>query len=147
MSFVLELAKYPFPSFLEGRCTSTVYLKWLNLKASTILRRDKKRRKPYTLTATVANYKEKIHNAVTAGGGCDPYTGEPLKWELISTWDTSQVHPDGYERKFALLPTVDHIHQDVLEFEICSWQINKAKSDLNPAEFVELCKNVAEFRS
>jgi len=147
MSLVLELAKYPFPSFLEGRCTPTVYLKWLDNKANTIFRRDKRRRKAFALTATKAVYKEKIHKAVTAGGGCDPYTGEPLAWDLINKWDTTQVHPDGYERKFALLPTVDHITPDVLEFGICSYQINKAKNDLGPAEFVELCKKVVQFRS
>ena len=57
--------------------------------------RDLKRCKPYTKESTVAIYKEKIHNAVTSGGQYDPYTGEPLAWELISTWDTSHSLPIG----------------------------------------------------
>lgn len=145
MPLVLDLAKYPLPSYLEGRCTPAVYCKWLNKRAWDVLVRDKRRHKPYALTATVSVYKGKIHAAVTASDGLDPYTGEPLAWELVGTWDTTHDQPEGYERKFTLLPTVDHITQDVFEFEICSWQINKAKSDLKPAEFVELCKKVVQF--
>jgi len=146
MPLVLDLAKYPLPSFLEGKCTPTVYYRWLHIKAATLLKRDKKRQKPYALTATEAVYKGKIHAAVTDGGQYDPYTGEPLTWELISKWDTSSKQPEGYKRKFALMPTVDHITPSVLEFEICSWKINDSKCDLAPAEFVELCKKVVEFR-
>jgi len=147
MSLVLDLVKYPLPSFLEGKCTPSAYFKWLDAKANTIFRRDRKRRKPYAIASTVAIYKGKVHNAVTSGGQYDPYTGEPLAWELVSTWDSSRDHPDGYKKKFALMPTIDHITPDVLEFEVCSWEINDAKCDLDPAEFVELCKKVVKFRS
>jgi len=104
------------------------------------------RKRPYAAAATKPVYKGKIHAAITAAGERDPYTGEPLAWELISKWDSSHEQPDGYKRKFALLPTVDHITPDVLEFGICSWEINDAKCDLAPAEFVELCKKVVQFR-
>lgn len=147
MPIMTELAKYPFPSFLEGRCTPSVYLKWLDVKVGTLFRRDKKRHKPYVLTASRSIYKSKIHAAVTGGGQYDPYTGEPLAWELISKWDTSHDQPEGYKKQFALMPTVDHITPDVLEFEICSWKINDAKCDLDPAEFVELCKKVVDHSS
>jgi hypothetical protein len=146
MSIIAEIVKYPLPVFLEGKCTPSAYFKWLNEKAETLCLRDKKRKKPYALNASKAVYKGKIHNAVTDGGEFDPYTGEPLAWDLISKWDTSHVHPDGYKKQFALMPTVDHITADVLEFEICSWKINDAKCDLNPAEFVELCRKVVQFR-
>jgi len=52
-------------------------------------------------------------------GEQDPYNGEKLQWELIGTWDSTHKQPDGYKKKFALLPTVDHIDPDMLEFEIC----------------------------
>ncbi|MGA2506368.1 MAG: hypothetical protein ABSF80_02715 [Chitinispirillaceae bacterium] len=146
MPLVLDLSQYPFPSFLEGRCTPAVYYKWLNKRADSVFTRDKKRRKPFALTATREAYKMKIHKAVVDGGLNDPYTGEPLAWDLIGTWDTSHKQPDGYEKRFTLLPTIDHITPDVLDFEIYSYQINKAKNDLNPAEFVELCKKVVQFR-
>ena len=146
MSIIADLAKYPLPSYLEGKCTPTVYYKWLRNKADTLLKRDKKRRRPYALAATVAVYKGKIHTAVTESGERDPYTGETLAWDLISTWDTSHDQPEGYKRRFALMPTVDHVTPDVLHFEICSLRINAAKSALSPAEFVELCQRVVLYR-
>ena len=82
------------------------------------------------MTITKAVYKGKIHNAVVESGERDPYTGQALDWALISKWDTSHAHPEGYKRRFALMPTVDHITPAVLEFEICSWQINVARSSL-----------------
>ena len=108
------------------------------------MKRDKKLRRPYALPATKATYKGKIHDAVMQNGERDPSTGDTLAWELISTWDTSHDQPAGYRKQFALMPTVDHVTVDVLDFEICSWQINAAKSDLSPSEFVELCKKVVQ---
>ena len=139
------LAKYPLPSFLQGKCKPSLYYKWLKNKADTLLKRDKNRGKPYALTATIAVYKGKIHDAVTIAGERDPFTGETLAWELIDTWDTSHDQPDGYKRRFALMPTVDHVTADVLQFEICSLKINDAKCDLTPAEFVDLCRQVVTY--
>jgi hypothetical protein len=138
--------RYPMPDFMEGQCASKTYSKWLRVKADTLLRRDKKRGKPYAAAATQGMYAAKIHQAVVRNGERDPYTGEALAWELIGTWDTSRKQPEGYKKKFALLPTVDHIDQDVLEFEICSWRANGCKSDLYPAEFVDFCKKVAAYK-
>jgi hypothetical protein len=143
---LLELAKYPLPVFLEGKCTHAVYFKWLTNKADTLLKRDQKRRKPYAMTVTKSVYKEKIHKAVMDNGQYDPYTGDSLKWELISTWDTSHDQPGGYKKHFALMPTVDHVDPDVLDFEICSLQSNDCKSDFRPEEFIEYCKKVVEHR-
>jgi hypothetical protein len=141
-----ELAAYPLPGFLAGRCSHTVYVKWLNNKADTLIKRDKKRGKPYAADVTASVYKNKIHEAVMNGGERDPYTGEALVWEQISTWDTKQQQPDGYKRKFFLMPTVDHVTEEALQFEICSWQTNDAKSIMRPGEFVEYCGKVMEFR-
>ena len=85
-------AQYPLPGFLEGICTVSVYDKWLDNKADTLLKRDKKRRKPYARAATDRLYKEKIHKAIIDNGRCDPFTGDPLDWKLIKTWDTSSTH-------------------------------------------------------
>jgi len=141
-------AQYPLPGFLEGICTVSVYDKWLDNKADTLLKRDKKRRKPYARAATDRLYKEKIHKAIMDNGQCDPFTGDALDWKLISTWDTSPARaPEpGYRKKFALMPTVDHIDPDLLEFEICSWMVNDCKSYLNPKEFVALCRRIANYR-
>jgi hypothetical protein len=140
------MSLFPLPKILAGRITPAQYEKWLGRKAERLRIRDKKEKRPYAFKASIAVYKALIHLAAVNTGELDPYTGERLCWELISTWDTSHEQPQGYERKFALLPTVDHVNPDVLEFEICSWKINKAKSDLGPAEFVELCKKVAGYR-
>jgi hypothetical protein len=141
-----ELIAYPLPKYLMGRCTPSMYIKWLNNKADTLLKRDKKREKPYAAAATVRQYKGKIHRAVMQSNGCDPYTGDALAWELIGTWDTSSRQPDGYKKKFGIMPTVDHVDPAALEFEICSWLTNDAKSDLNPDDFIKLCKRVVTFR-
>jgi hypothetical protein len=82
--------RYPIPAFLEGRCAPKTYSKWLRVKADCLLRRDKKRGKPYAAAATQGMYAQKIHEAVVQNGGRDPYTGEALAWELIGTWDTSR---------------------------------------------------------
>ena len=78
----------------------------------------------------------------------DPYTGDELRWDLIGAWDTGSVHDDSgkYKKQFALMPTVDHIDPEatILELEICSWQSNDCKTDLNPAEFVAFCEKVVE---
>jgi len=147
MSIIAELIKYPLPSFLEGRCTHPVYIKWLSNKGDSLFKRDLKRHKPYAANASLSRYKEIIHKAVMDGGQYDPYTGDALAWELISKWDTSHEQPEGYKRKFALMPTVDHVTPNVLEFEICSWQTNDCKADLSPAEFVEFCKKVVKYRT
>jgi len=142
----LELTHYVPPDFLAGRCDKTVYYKWLKVKANTLLKRDRKRGKPYALTVDQSVYMEKIHAAVIKCGERDPYTGDYLEWEKIGTWDTSVHHPDGYKRTFALMPTVDHIDPGALEFEICSWISNDCKSDLLPEELVAFCEKVTKYR-
>jgi hypothetical protein len=138
------MAKYPLPAFLEGHCEPSVFYKWVNCKARTLLRRDKRRGKPYAKTATRATYKDKIHQAVFESGERDPFTGDLLAWELIGTWDSSTTHSEEYERQYALMPTIDHSNPDILNFEICSWLVNDCKSYLTPDEFKVLCQKVAD---
>ena len=72
----------------------------VNKRADSVFTRDKKRRKPFALTATREAYKMKIHKAVVDGGLYDPlYRRNLLAWDLIGTWDTSHKQPDGYEKK------------------------------------------------
>jgi hypothetical protein len=137
-----ELVKYPLPAFLKGRCAPSEFYKWINNKADTLLKRDRKHGKPYARTATKATYKGKIYDAVIRSGERDPYTDDVLSWEMIGTWDTSTRHSENYKRQFALMPTVDHANPDVLEFEICSWLVNGCKSYLRPEEFTGLCQRV-----
>ena len=137
---------YPLPGFLSGVVTERAYNRWLHRKAQWIFHRDQKRGKPYTAKSTRALYKALIHLAIVDGGECDPYTGEKLAWELIGTWDTSREQPEGYEEKFARLPTVDHKDPNVLDFEIVSWRVNTCKNYLTPEKFIALCRLVARRR-
>ena len=131
---------------MQGRINPSVFIKWLNVKADSLLSGDKRRGKPYAQNVTQAQYKEHIYKAVMKSSDRDPYTGDALEWELIGTWDTSIDHSESYKKQFALIPTVDHVSPDALEFEICSWLVNECKSYLEPEEFVELCKKVVKNR-
>ena len=135
--------KYALPEFLNGRCAEGAYIRWLDRKAVAHVKRDRQRGNG---TATRESYMQAIHRAVIAGEGRDVYTGEPLEWELISTYDNDQSK-DGrreYKRQFALLPTVDHVGDGTgpADFVICGWRTNDCKNDLSREELVEFCRAV-----
>ncbi len=98
------------------------------------------------LIAPINTISITVDRRFPASGERDPYTNEALAWELIGAWDTDNDHPDGYKKEFALMPIVDHVASDALEFEICSWQVNDARSNMPPEEFLDLCKKVVCFR-
>jgi hypothetical protein len=139
-------AKYPLPSFLKGTVTQDAYVRWLGRKSIAHLKRDKKRG---NLTAVNEAYKLAIHRAVVESEGLDQYTGEPLDWSLISTYDNaaSKEHRRTYKASFALLPTVDHVGDGLgpADFKICGWRTNDAKHDLSHEGFVELCRLVVKW--
>jgi len=87
-----------------------------------------------------------IHKAVADGGGLDEYTGESLDWELISTYNNedSKRGRRAYKRKFAKLPTVDHVGDGTgpANFVVCGWRTNDCKNDLPREEFIEFCRAV-----
>jgi hypothetical protein len=115
-------------------------------KAVAHVRPDKKR----AVTCTVAKYKAQIHAAVCLFGQADFYTGEPLDWSLVSTYDnkSSKSGRTKYKKTLALLPTIDHTveEQGRPKFVICSWYVNDAKSDLTIDEFYRLCERVLKHR-
>jgi hypothetical protein len=142
--------KYHLPGFLVGRIPESLYDSWLNERANTLRQRDLKRKKSYALVTTKGMYKEKIHAAVLDAGKYDPFTGDLLEWELISSWDSNKAKAgrDEYKNKFLLMPTVDHRDPkaDTLEFEIVSWLVNDCKSGLDPDQFVDLCGRIVAHR-
>jgi hypothetical protein len=142
---IAELVKYPLPAFLEGRCVPSHFYSWLHAKGGTLRDADKKRGRPYARTSTDAIYREKVYAAILKCGERDPYTGDPLAWELIGTWAPSKNEPSGYKKAFRLMPTVDHTDPDVLELEICSWLVNTCKTDLNPQQFRHFCQKVVNY--
>jgi hypothetical protein len=136
------------PDFAKEKCSVTEYRKWVLGHSKNLFLRDSKAKRPFACPGQKSVYRHKIDDAAHHGQ-FDPYTGEELQWELIDEWDPNLARGNrAYARKFALLPTVDHIdpESDILEFEICSWKINTCKGNLNPQEFVDLCKKVIQNR-
>ena len=141
-------AVYFLPDYLEGRCVLAEFRKWMFMKAETLLVRDRRINRPYAVNGRMLLYKKMLYEA-SLHGEFDPFTGEALQWELIRTWDPTKKDPDATNfKKYALLPTADHIDpaSDILRLEICSWKSNACKGNLNPQEFVDLCKRVVEYR-
>ena len=112
------------------------------------MRRDRRRKNK---SARIESYKVAIHKAVGKSGGIDSYTGEKLRWDLISRYDNeaSKLGRRRYKARFALLPTVDHVGNGMgaAKFEICSWRTNNAKADLRFSDFFKLCRRVVRHHS
>ena len=125
------------------------FSEWVMKKGYSLYQRDLKRTKeefkeefkkkyPYTV------YRSKICEAIKniPDAGKDYYTEEKLNWDLIGQYNNSNAQQEGkaYKRKFALMPTVDHINAEAKpEFVICSWRMNDAKNDLSEFAFTKLC--------
>ena len=135
--------KYPLPFFLVGQVSQTDYERWLHRKARAHVRRDHRR---INKRAVGQEYRTRIHEAVDRSRGLDAYTGEQLQWRLISKYNNDESHRLGcrYKRRFALLPTLDHVGEGKhpVDFNICAWRTNDAKSDLKISEFLTLCRTV-----
>jgi hypothetical protein len=139
------MRKYLLPRFLEGVITQAHYERWLHRKAMAHVKRDRKRGSE---DATNEQYKLAIHRAVEESQGRDAYTDEPLDWTLLSAYDNdeSKEQRAEYKKKFALLPSVDHVSYQTnpKEFKICGWRTNDAKNDLSYEEFLDLCRKVID---
>lgn len=140
--------KYELPTFLEGLCSRENYRHWLRWKANAHYKRDKKRLFP---GATQTSWKEAIHNAVLRSGGKDEYTGHPLRWDLLRTYNNAKAKSGGvaYKKEFANLPSVDHFDpsKHSPDFRICAWAVNDSKSDLTIEEYLALCTTVLAYHS
>lgn len=138
--------KYTAPAYVLEAVEQALYADWLHKKAVAHVVRDRKR---WKAEISVSEYKQAIHEAVINGNGFDPYTGEKLDWHLIGKYDNESAKGVGssYKRTFRLLPTLDHLehaHSKKPKFQICSWEVNDAKSDLTHDEFIKLCKRIIQ---
>jgi hypothetical protein len=137
-------AKYELPYFLNKKIELTQYRRWLERKASAHCKRDRHRH--VGISIILSDYKWRIHEAVCKSDGVDWYTGEALRWDLLSKYDNeaSKAGRSSYKSEFALLPTVDHVlvAAGAYDFVICGWRTNDAKNDLSFDEFVALCRRV-----
>jgi len=141
-----QARKYQIPDALRKAVSQKEYDRWLFRKAAAHVRRDRKRG---NRKCTQSRYKWAIHVAVVECKGLDAYTGKPLRWDLIRTYNNEKSKRGGrkYKSGFADLPTVDHVGDGKREpeFKICSWKVNDAKGDLALGEFLELCQTVLTF--
>ena len=120
------------------------YRKLVQRKAVALHRRDKKRGGTYTVKEAL----QAMHQAFTASDGVDPYDGLPMDADLLGTYDNADSKAEGavYKRKFARMPTVDHVEaMPEPVFEIVSWQTNDAKGDMTPDEFRGYCQRVSDY--
>ena len=135
--------KYQLPEDFSRRCDQVTYERWLQRKAAAHFRRDRRRGND---TATIATYKQAIHDAVVQSSGLDEYTGEALDWGKISKYDNEESRKGGriFKASLALLPTVDHVGDGLgaPDFAICAWRTNDAKNDLSYSDFLALCRRV-----
>lgn len=133
--------KYELPEFLVEIQSQSSYERWLDRKAAAHLRRDRQRG---NTVSTRAEYKLAIHAAVRESGGKDVYTNEALDWKLLGCYDNeeSKRHRRDYKKKFALLPSVDHVGDGLgpADFKICGWRTNDCKNDLELSELIEFCR-------
>ena len=135
--------KYQLPPFLEGKVERKVYVRWLSAKAQAHVLRDRKR---WNRWIGASEYKQAIHAAVFRSNGRDFYTNERLDWSLLSKYNNAASRASGgsYKKKFALLPTVDHVAPEKRDsnFEICGWRTNDCKNDLTLKELKAFCRTV-----
>jgi hypothetical protein len=118
------------------------YVDMLRRKAVAVARRDRKRGGLYFVQEAM----QSIHQAFCASDGIDPYDGQPMDPRLLGAYDNAASKTGGqlYKRRFARLPTVDHVNAEPTpEFQIVSWQTNDAKGDMTPEEFRDYCRRVA----
>ncbi|QNI81813.1 hypothetical protein SynRS9907_00965 [Synechococcus sp. RS9907] len=120
------------------------YSELIQRKAVAVTRRDKRRDGKYSVKEAI----EAIHQAFHRCNGFDPYDGSKLDPELLGEYknDEAKAQRAAYKRRFAMLPTVDHVAAEpVPDFEIVSWQTNDAKGDMSPDEFIAYCHRVVEI--
>ena len=120
------------------------YSKLLQKKAVAVTRRDKKRGGTYSVKEAIEAIDQAFHRC----NGFDPYDGSQLDPKLFNQYnnDESKEKRAAYKRRFALLPTIDHIKAEpVADFQIVSWQTNDAKGDMPPDEFIAYCRRVVEI--
>jgi integrase len=103
----MSARRYSLPECLKDLVPEDQYRKWLQRKAQALAKRDRKRGNSQ---ATIAIYKEAIHQAIHRDGPCDWYTGEELEWRRIGTYrnDVAKKVGRDIKRQMSQLPTIDH---------------------------------------
>ncbi len=120
------------------------YIDLIRKKGEAVTRRDKRRSGKYSVKEAI----EAIHQASHRCNGFDPYDGSKLDTALLGEYKNKDAKAQGaaHKRRLAMLPPVDHVTaKPVADFEIVSWQINDAKGDMPPKEFIAYCRRVVQI--
>ena len=77
---------------------SDAYKRWLNRKANSLMKRDRKRGGTYRVKEAM----DAIHEAMHRSDGIDPYDGQALDPESLGIYDNalSQERGAAYRREF-----------------------------------------------
>ena len=148
------MARVELPDFiLSAGVTAEKFGRWLEGRAVAHQKRDLKRAgKTGHQPPGLDVYRGAIHTAVIRCRGLDEYTGQPLDWAAVGTWDNGEAEEKGapYKRLFRNMPTVDHVQgadgrpESLHDLRICSWEVNDAKGDLSFEQFEALCRRVLD---
>ena len=146
------MPEYPVPDRIKSLGVRQAdYNKWLRGRSIAHRKRDGKRvTKTGHAVPALEVYMGAIHTAVERCEGVCEYTGESLHWHLIGTWNNDEARTGGapYKRKFAGMPTVDHVHGadgrpiSLGDLKVTSWSLNDAKGDMALDQFLTLCHRV-----
>ncbi|WP_156521991.1 hypothetical protein [Croceicoccus mobilis] len=120
------------------------YHDWLLEQAKSLRLRDKSSGQA---APPLADYVMALHRAVRRSKGLDEYTGKQVKWYRIN-----HQRPAGPGRRKhrtrGTWPSVDHYNgTGKLDYRICSATVNFAKSALDEAAFVDLCRKVVRHHN
>ena len=134
--------EYSIPAFLRGQCTAQRYRVWIFAKATANYKRDSGRGNN---EITRQAYRKAIHQAVIASGGVDAYTGLPLDWHLIGTYDNETSREQGEPIRKDWGTCRQSITSGMglgrQTSRSASWP-QRRQNDLTIEEFIELCKQV-----
>jgi len=94
------------PSFLKEVVELDKYCSWIDKKAKSLQRRDRKK----GIKLRLEKYRGIINDAVLDSKGKDAYTGETLEWHKILKYNNSEAEEQksDYKKAFYMLPTIDH---------------------------------------
>jgi hypothetical protein len=138
--------KYQPPPWVAEHMDAATYTRYVKRMARGAFLRDVKGGGTYSIEEAA----DAIHGAVLANEGRDHWTGEPMRWDLLGRYDSSEsaLRGGAYKKELAMKPTIDHRNSEpVCDFVICAWRTNDAKHDMSIDELKECCRLVLEHNA
>ena len=82
--YSVPIFRYILPPYLQGILTQRQYSQLLDHEASTLKALDRSRKAPCLAGSKGQGYELAIHTAFQNGSLYDPYTGEKMRWDLLT---------------------------------------------------------------